>query len=406
MIWPIVALVPFQLEAGYPHGPPSAAARQVGTALGLQATVPLQPIESAIRDGITRGVFPGAVVVVGRRDTVLLAQGYGRFTWAGASAVPRPDSTLYDLASLTKVVATTPAVMLLVDSGKVQLDRPVQDYLPDFQGPGKERVTVRQLLAHTSGLPAYRPFYRTARDGATLRRLVMEEPLLRAPGLRVEYSDLNGMLLGWIVEAASGERLDAFARRRIFAPVGMSETRFAPPRAVWRRTAPAGVWRGTPVAGRVHDQHADRLGGVAGHAGLFSTGLDLARYAQLLLRGGRTSLCTPLFRESTALEFTRPAAKGRALGWEMRDSTTADNTGTRLSAATYGHTGFTGTSLWIDPERDLFVILLTNRVYAPRARRSITELRAVRGRVADAAVGLLEALPSASGGRSAPAPRC
>lgn len=365
-------------------------------ALGVQAGAPLQPIESAVRDGITRGVFPGAVVVIGRSDSVLLARGYGHFTWAAGSAVPQPDSTLYDLASLTKVVATTPAVMLLVDLGKVRLDQPVQDYLPDFQGPGKERVTVRHLLAHTSGLPSYRPFYQTARDPATLRRLVMEEPLLRAPGLRVEYSDLNGMLLGWIVEAASGERLDAFVRERIFAPLAMTQTQFAPPRALWRRTAPAGLWRGTPVAGRVHDQHADRLGGVAGHAGLFSTGLDLARYAQLLLRGGRAPTCAPLFHESTMHEFTRVAAKGRALGWEMRDTTTADNTGTRLSAATYGHTGFTGTSLWIDPERDLFVILLTNRVYAPRARRSITQLKAIRGRVADAAVELLEALPSAS----------
>ncbi len=375
-------------------------------ALGLQAAAPLPPIERAVREGIARGVFPGAVVVIGRRDTVLVARGYGHFTWAAASAVPRPDSTLYDLASLTKVAATTPAVMLLVDFGKVQLDRPVHDYLPDFQGPGKERVTVRQLLAHTSGLPAYRPFYETAKDATTLRRLVMEEPLRRAPGSRVEYSDLNGMLLGWIVEAVSGERLDGFVREQIFAPAGMTETRFVPPRAAWRRTAPVGVWRGTPVAGRVHDQHADRLGGVAGHAGLFSTGNDLARYAQLLLRGGRTSSCTPVFRETTVLEFTHPAAKGRALGWEMRDTTTADNAGTRLSAATYGHTGFTGTSLWIDPERDLFVILLTNRVYAPRARRSITELKAIRGQVADAAVGLLEALPLAPRARAGSASRC
>ena len=369
-------------------------------ALGLQAAATLPPIERAVRDGIARGVFPGAVVIAGRRDTVLLAQGFGHFTWSANSAAPRPDSTLYDLASLTKVVATTPAVMLLVDAGTVQLDRPVRDYLADFQGPGKERVTVRQLLAHTSGLPAYRPFYEAAKDAAALRRLVMEEPLRWTPGSRAEYSDLNGMLLGWIVEAVSGERLDGYVRERILAPAGMTETRFLPPRGTWRRTAPVGVWRGTPVAGRVHDQNADRLGGVSGHAGLFSTGNDLVRYAQILLRGGRTPACTPLFREGTVVEFTRAAAKGRGLGWEMRDTTTADNAGTRLSAAAYGHTGFTGTSLWIDPERDLFVILLTNRVYAPRARRSLTELRAIRGRVADGAVDLLDALPPASRARA------
>lgn len=375
-------------------------------ALAVQATATLPPIERAVRHGIARGVFPGAVVIVGRRDTVLLAQGYGHFTWSANSAVPRPDSTLYDLASLTKVVATTPALMLLVDLGRVQLDRPVHDYLADFEGPGKERVTVRQLLAHTSGLPAYRPFYQEAKDAAALRRLVMEEPLRRPPGSRVEYSDLNGMLLGWIVEAVSGVPLDGFVRQRLFAPAGMTETLFAPPRSAWRRTAPVGVWRGTPVAGRVHDQHADRLGGVAGHAGLFSTGHDLARYTQIFLRGGRTPSCAPLFREATVAEFTRAAAKGRGLGWEMRDTTTADNAGTRLSAATYGHTGFTGTSLWIDPERDLFVVMLTNRVYAPRDRRSITELKAIRGRVADGAVALLEGLPPAARRRAGSNPGC
>ncbi len=370
-------------------------------ALMFQASAVPPAVDRAVQEGIARGVYPGGVVVVGRRDTVLLARGYGHLTWSAKSAVPRPDSTLYDLASLTKVVATTPAVMLLLDGGKVQLDRPVRDYLPDFQGAGKDRVTVRQVLSHTSGLPPWRPFYRTAKDAVAMRRLVMEEPLRWPPGSRVEYSDLNGMLMGWIVEAASGERLDRFARERVFVPVGMSQTGFLPPRAAWRRAAPVGVWRGTPVAGRVHDQNAERLGGVSGHAGLFSTGTDLARYAQILLNGGRTRGCSRVFGEETVALFTRPAARGRGLGWEMRDSATTDNTGARMSRATFGHTGFTGTSMWIDPERDLFVILLTNRVYAPRVRRSITLLKAIRGRVADAAAGLLDGLPS-----KAPSPGC
>jgi CubicO group peptidase (beta-lactamase class C family) len=305
---------------------------------------------------------------------------------------------LYDLASLTKVVATVPAVMLLVDRGKVQLDRPVRDYLPDFQGAGKEQVTVRMVLSHTSGLPPWRPFFRQARDAAAMRRMVMEEPLRWTPGRQVEYSDLNGMLMGWIVEAASGEPLDRFAHDQVFAPAGMSQTLYRPPRAAWRRAAPVGVWRGTPVAGQVHDQNAARLGGVSGHAGLFSTGADLARYAQVLLRGGRTPACSVLIRSGTVALFTQPAAAGRGLGWEMRDTTTTDNTGTRLSVRAYGHTGFTGTSLWIDPARDLFVILLTNRVYAPRARHSIPLLKEIRGRVSDAAVELLAGLPPASRG--------
>jgi CubicO group peptidase (beta-lactamase class C family) len=367
-------------------------------AVMFQAQTAVPSVDRVVMEGIAGGVYPGAVVVVGRRDTVLLARGYGHLTWLARSAVPRPDSTVYDLASLTKVVATVPAVMLLVDQGKVQLDRPVHDYLPDFQGAGKERITVRMVLSHTSGLPAWRPFFRQAHDPAAMRRLVMEEPLRWAPGRRVEYSDLNGMLMGWIVEAASGEPLDRFTHDRVFVPVGMSQTGYRLPRAAWRRAAPVGVWRGTPVAGQVHDQNAARLGGVSGHAGLFSTGADLARYAQVLLRGGRTPACSSLIRAETVDLFTRAAAAGRGLGWEMRDTTSADNTGTRLSPRTFGHTGFTGTSLWIDPERDLFVIMLTNRVYAPRARHSIPLLKEIRGRVADAAVDLVAGLPPSPSG--------
>jgi CubicO group peptidase (beta-lactamase class C family) len=367
-------------------------------AVMFQAQTAVPSVDRVVMEGIAGGVYPGAVVVVGRRDTVLLARGYGHLTWLARSAVPRPDSTVYDLASLTKVVATVPAVMLLVDQGKVQLDRPVHDYLPDFQGAGKERITVRMVLSHTSGLPAWRPFFRQAHDPAAMRRLVMEEPLRWAPGRRVEYSDLNGMLMGWIVEAASGEPLDRFTHDRVFVPVGMSQTGYRLPRAAWRRAAPVGMWRGTPVAGQVHDQNAARLGGVSGHAGLFSTGADLARYAQVLLRGGRTPACSSLIRAETVDLFTRAAAAGRGLGWEMRDTTSADNTGTRLSPRTFGHTGFTGTSLWIDPERDLFVIMLTNRVYAPRARHSIPLLKEIRGRVADAAVDLVAGLPPSPSG--------
>ena len=363
-------------------------------------------IDQAVRDGVHRGVFPGAVVVVGTRDTILLATGYGHLGWSARGPVPDPDSTLYDLASLTKVVATTPAIMVLVQAGKVQLDRPVQDYLPDFRGPGKERVTVRDLLSHTSGLRADIPLYKDAADPAAARRLVMDEPLRWPPGRRVVYSDLNAMLLGWIVEAVSGGPLDRFVREQVFAPAGMGQTRYLPPRALWHRTAPVGTWRGTPVVGRVYDRNAARLGGVSGHAGLYSTGSDLARYAQIWLRGGLTARCRPRFRPGTVALFTRRAAGARALGWELRDTTSSANTGTLMSPATYGHTGYTGTSLWIDPQRGLFVVLLTNRVDAPRVRRSITRLKAIRGLVADGAVRLLEALPPAARARAVAAPPC
>ena len=363
-------------------------------------------IDQAVRAGIARGVFPGAVVVVGTRDSILLATGYGHFSWSARSAVPDPDSTLYDLASLTKVVATTPAIMLLVQRGEVQLDRPVQDYLPDFQGQGKERVTVRNLLSHTSGLRADIPLYKDAKDPAAARRLVMAEPLRWPPGRRVVYSDLNAMLLGWIVEAVSGEPLDRFTREQVFGPAGMTQTRYLPPRALWRRTAPVSTWHGTPVMGHVFDQNAAKLGGVSGHAGLYSTGMDLARYAQIWLRGGRTVQCRPVLQPDLVSLFARRAAGDRALGWEMRDTTGSDNAGTLMSATTYGHTGYTGTSLWIDPQRGLFVVLLTNRVNAPRARRPITQLKRIRGLVADAAVRLLDALPPAVRTRAVAAPAC
>lgn len=354
--------------------------------LALALQVSAGPIDRAVQAGIDDGVYPGAVVVVGRSDTILYARGFGHFTWSATAAVPSPETTLWDVASLTKVTATLPALMILVERGAVDLDAPVARYLPEFRGEGKRAVTVRHLLAHRSGLRAFLPLNRLAPDADSARRLVLAEPLRTPPGTRVEYSDLNAMLLGWIVERVSGRALDAFVAEEVFEPAGMHDARFRPPRALRERIVPVGLWRGHAIAGEIHDQNAARLGGVAGHAGLYATGTDLARYAQLWLRKGRTADGTQLFREATIEEFTRPGAGLRALGWEMRDTTVTDNTGTRLSPRTYGHTGYTGTSLWIDPAQDLFVVLLTNRVYAPRTGRSISRLKQIRGTVADAAV--------------------
>lgn len=345
-------------------------------------------IETAVTRGIEGGVFPGAVVVVGTGGRILHAEGYGHFTWSAEAAVPHPDSTLFDLASLTKVVATTPAAMVLVEQGLLDLDRAVQDYLPEFSGEGKERITLRHLLEHRTGLRAFLPLNERASTAEEAEELVLIEPLRYEPARRVVYSDLNSMLLGWVVEQAAGAPLDEFAAERVHRPAGMTETRFKPPRSLWGRIAPVGLWRGYVIAGRLHDQNAVRLGGVSGHAGLYSTGADMARYAQLLLNGGRTSSGAYVVHPETVREFTRRGAGNRALGWEMRDTTSEENTGTLLSSAAYGHGGFTGTSIWIDPQRDLFVIVLTNRVFAPRTRRSITRLKQIRAQVADAAVAL------------------
>lgn len=365
----------------------------LGLLLSLQNPV---AVTAAVQRGIKAGVFPGAVVVVGTRDRILVARGYGHFTWSATSAVPDPDSTLFDLASLTKILAATSSVMVLCDQGRLALQQPVVSILPAFDGPGKGAVTVRHLLEHRSGLRSFLRLDTLARDAEMAKQIVMAEPLQAPPGTRVVYSDLNGMLLGWIVERVTGVPLDSFATQAVFRPLGMTRTRYRPPRSWRSNIAPVGLWHGHAIAGEVHDQNAARLGGVSGHAGLYSTGMDVARFAQFMLRKGTLPNGTPLVRPGIVAAFTRRGPGNRALGWEMRDTTSANNSGHRMSAVTYGHTGYTGTSLWIDPEQDVFVVLLTNRVFSPRARRSITLLKQIRGAVADAAVDLATACREAA----------
>ncbi len=345
-------------------------------------------IDRAISEGIRIGAFPGAVVVVGTGDTVLISKGYGHFTWSSESPVPSADSTLYDLASLTKVVATTPAIMRLVDAGRLDIDTPVRVFLPEFAGDGKAAVTVRNLLEHRSGLRAFLPLNERAATEKEARHLVLSEPLRWKPASRVVYSDLNAMLLGWIVERVSGVPLDRFAQAQLFQRLGMTQTMFRPSVRLRQRIAPVGLWRGHVIAGELHDQNAVRLGGVSGHAGLYSTGTDLARYAQLYLKAGHDREGLEHFSPAIVQRFVERGPGNRALGWEVRDTADDANTGRLLSASAFGHGGYTGTSIWIDPAGDLFVIVLTNRVFAPRTSRSITTLKAVRARVADAAVAL------------------
>jgi CubicO group peptidase (beta-lactamase class C family) len=247
---------------------------------------------------------------------------------------------------------------------------------------------VRHLLEHRSGLRAFLPLNERAASAAEARDLVLTEPLRYAPGARVIYSDLNAMLLGWVVEEVSGRPLDSLVAERIHLPLGMVSTRYKPEAAQRPVIVPVGLWRGHVIAGELHDQNAVRLGGVSGHAGLYSTGADLARYAQALLRAGNGTIGDNLFRPGVVQHFTRRGPGNRALGWEMRDTTSEDNTGALMSSATFGHTGYTGTSMWIDQARGLFVIVLTNRVFAPRTRNSFTKLKKIRGIVADAAVRL------------------
>ncbi len=311
-------------------------------------------------------------------------RGFGTLDWTRKSRVTA-DESIYDLASLTKVVATTTALMVLYDQGKVELDAPVARYLPEFTGGLKDQVTVRHLLTHRAGLSAGRELWRIASTPADARAAVIASPINCTPGACYEYSDLGADLLGFIAEAVSGENLDAFLQKTVFRKLGMTDTRYRLSETDVFRTAPTEIAppRGYPLRGEVHDENAYALGGVAGHAGLFSTAADLSVFAQMLLDGGVYN-GVRVVSDSTVQLFTRRAAGHRALGWDTCAG--GAGCGQFMSERAFGHTGFTGTSLWIDPDRQMFVVLLTNRVHAARARRPGKVIADVRNDLADAAV--------------------
>jgi CubicO group peptidase (beta-lactamase class C family) len=344
----------------------------------------LEIIDRVIREGIRAGGFPGAAVVIGRQGAAVWRKGFGTLGWGDASPAVSTDRTIYDLASLTKVVATTTAAMILYDEGRLPLDAKVQQFIPGFAGKWKDQVTIRHLLTHRSGLPAGRDLWRIANVPEEARQAVIATPLAFRPGRYFEYSDLGADMLGMVVEVVAGMPLDVFVRQRVFEPLGMHDTFFQPPDSVHDRVAPTEVSppRGYPLQGQVHDENAYALGGVAGHAGLFGTADDLAVFAQMMLNGGVYE-GTRIISDSTVRLFTHRAAGSRALGWEMAEG--RHGAGEYLSPSAYGHVGFTGTSLWIDPQRNMFVILLTNRVHAARARRPATVIADVRADLADAA---------------------
>lgn len=276
-------------------------------------------IDAAVRDGIQKGIYPGAVVIIGRRDSLLYARGYGHYTWSPSSPVPLPDSAIWDIASITKIVSTTSVALRLVDQGKLDLEAPVRRYLPRFSGGPKNQVTVRMLLDHTSGLKSYVPFYQKARRSrARAINLLYAQPLVRVPGDSAEYSDLNALILGLVLEKVSGLPLDQLARREVFRPLGMTQTMYRPPASLRRRTVPSGMWRGRPVPGDLNDQNAVAMGGVAGHAGVFSTGMDLARYAAVWLRSGVGPDGEQWVRPETMRRFLvkGPRTGSRLLGWD------------------------------------------------------------------------------------------
>ena len=371
----VIAAADMTATSGLPGREPAA--------VGM-SSARLSTIHRVVQRGIDAGGYPGASVVVGRKGYSVLSRGFGALDWSARTRVTSQES-IYDLASLTKVVATTTAIMVLYDAGKVDIDAPVSRYLPDFSGGLRDQVTVRHLLTHRAGLPAGRELWRIAKTPAEARAAVLASPIQCAPGNCYEYSDLGADLLGFVAEAASGQTLDAFLERSVFAKLGMTDTHFRPDPMSSVRIAPTEIAppRGYPLRGEVHDENAYALGGVAGHAGLFSTAEDLSVFAQMLLDGGVYNGVRVVSDSAVAL-FTTRAAGHRALGWDTCDG--GAGCGQYMSERAFGHTGFTGTSLWIDPDRQMFVILLTNRVHAARARRPSKVIADVRNDLADAAV--------------------
>jgi len=335
--------------------------------------VRLSAVDWIVQQAIADGNIPGAVLIVGHNGAVIYRKAYGeRALEPGREAMTL--DTIFDLASLTKVVATTTAVMQLVELGKVRLNDPVAKYLPEFAQSGKQDITVRQLLTHYSGLAPDLDLDKPWEGKHTAYQLAFVEPPQTTPGSGFVYSDINFIMLGALVEKVSGETLDAYTEQHIFAPLRMTHTRYLPP-ASWRpKIAPTQFDENEHMLrGVVHDPTARRMGGVAGHAGLFSTGDDLAKFAQALLDGGDGILASLSVAKMTQPETPPSASVLRGFGWDI-DSPFSSNRGDLLPVGSYGHTGFTGTSIWIDPTTKTYIILLTNAVH-PRGKGNAVGLR-------------------------------
>lgn len=369
-----------------PDEQPKAAVPTTSTATAHRsAAAHFEAVDAVINASIQDGTIPGAVLIVGHDGRIIYRKAYG-----ARALEPRRESmtldTTFDVASMTKVIATTTAVMQLMEKGKVRLNDPVAKYLPEFAQNGKDDITVRQLLTHYSGLEPDLDLKPAWEGKQTAYGMAMDETPADPPGSKFTYSDINFIVLGEIVERVSGETLDEYVVRHIFAPLKMLHTRYLPP-AAWRpKIAPTQYDENEHMLrGVVHDPTARRMGGVAGHAGLFSTGDDLAKFAQGLLNGG-DGILSPLSVEKMTQPEQPPSAPVlRGFGWDI-DSPLSSNRGDLLPVGGFGHTGFTGTSMWIDPTTRTYIILLTNAVH-PRGKSNAVALRS------EVATAIAAALP-------------
>ena len=334
-----------------------------------------------LEQAIEQRAFPGASIAVTHQSQLVALKGFGRFTYEPDSP-PVSAESIFDLASVSKVVATTSMAMILYQRGLLDLDAPVIGVVPEFaDGNARRReITCRMLLAHSSGLPAHEKLYLHAQSREELIRTAMRVRLKADPGSHTEYSDIGFIVLGLALERVAGEPLDVFCQREVFVPLGMSQTAFNPP-AAWKSrippTADDRTFRKRIIQGEVYDENASVMGGVSPQAGVFSTAFDTALFAEAMLSGGTPIVRRKIVRPETLAVFTRretsPAGTSRALGWDTPSK--PSQSGKYLSEASFGHLGYTGTSLWIDPERQLSVTLLTNRTWPDSSIRAIKEVR-------------------------------
>lgn len=334
-------------------------------------------VDSLVNLKIRERAFPGAQLLVIHKGTIVHERCFGMVSYDTNDAVTQ--ATMYDLASLSKVVSTTTAAMKLWETGRLDLDAPVARYIPSFARNGKAHVTIRHLLTHSAGLPPFKPYFTFCTDAAQALDTIFASPLDYVPGTRTVYSDLGMITLAKVIERITGIPLDIYARELIFAPLGMSATMYTPPDSLVDRCAPTeydAAWRKRLLRGTVHDETAALLGGVAGHAGLFSTARDLGRFALMLIGGGELD-GSRIVRRTTIDMFTRrQGASSRALGWDTKSSL-GSSAGRYFSTRAFGHTGFTGTSLWIDRDAGIAVVFLTNRVHPTRENRVLLGFRPI-----------------------------
>lgn len=334
-------------------------------------------IDNLITEAVLERTFPGAALIIWKDDSVLFESYYGRFTYENESE-SISEKTIFDLASLSKVVATTTAAMICLERNLLSIDDKVKEFIPGFAVNGKENITIRNLLLHNSGLPAWKKFYGREMNKTSVLEEIYSSSLEYKTGTKTVYSDLGIITLGKIIEKVSGLSLDNFCRKEIFIPLEMNSTFYNPDDQMKKLCAPTeqdNYWRNKLLQGEVHDETASLLGGVAGHAGVFSTVKDLSNFMSMMMNKG-VYKNQRIVNAETINIFTKKQSQqsSRGLGWDTK-SEKGSSAGNLFSPNSFGHTGFTGTSIWADPERNLFVVFLTNRVYPSRENTKIISFR-------------------------------